>query len=483
MTKLTTAVADPRRTKIVCTLGPATDQPGMLERLVEAGLDVARFNFSHGRHAQHALRLEALRALSKKVRRPLTALADLQGPKIRTGRFACGPVQLERGARFTITAREVPGDGRIVSTTWREMPRHVKPGEPLLLCDGMLRLVVESVEGDDVHCRVEQGGEVSDNKGINLPGTAACGVALTEKDRADVRFILEAGFDLIALSFVTCAPDILELRTLLEGCAHPPAVVAKIEKPAALEHIDEIFGVVDGIMVARGDLGVEMAAEKVPAIQKRLIRGCVDRGIPVITATEMLETMTYNPRPTRAEASDVANAIEDGTDAVMLSGETAKGKFAAEAVAMMARIAREVDPSLSATGAARFGLAAGVSVGEAVAHAAAEVASTLGARLIVAYTESGSTARRIAKYRPRTPLAAISPHGWVCRRLALSWGVIAIRGPSVASLDDLPAQIDLLCAEHGLAEPGDLVVITAGAPLHVTGTTNTVRVHRVGEHD
>jgi pyruvate kinase len=474
------SVADPRRTKIVCTLGPATDAPGMLERLVSAGLDVARFNFSHGEHAHHKARLEQLRALAAKVRRPLTALADLQGPKIRTGRFAVSPVQLVAGARFTITARDVPGDTTIVSTTWRELPRHVMAGDSLLLCDGMIRLACDAVDGEDIHCRVEQGGELSDNKGINLPGTTARGVALTEKDRFDMRFILEHGFDVVALSFVTSAADVQELRKLMEGHPNPPAIVAKIEKPAAVANIDEIYGVVDGIMVARGDLGVELAAEKVPSIQKRLIRGCVDRGIPVITATEMLETMTYNPRPTRAEASDVANAIEDGTDAVMLSGETARGKFPAEAVSMMARIAREVDPSLSATGAARFA-PTGLSVDEAVAHAAAQVAQTIGASLIVAYTESGSTARRIAKYRPSTPMVAISPYGWVCRRLTLTWGVTAIEGPSVGSLDDLPARVDALCAEHGLARPGELVVITAGAPLHITGTTNTLRVHRVSE--
>lgn len=477
---MTTKAFDGRRTRIVATLGPASDSPAVLERLIDAGLDVARFNFSHGSYDAHQKRLDLLRDLANKAGRAVAAMADLQGPKIRTGRFPDGPVTLEPGQKFTITARDVPGSKTIVSNTWPELPRAVNPGDPVLLCDGLLRLKVEKVEGDDVHCVVEVGGEVSDNKGINLPGTTGRGVALTDKDRKDLEYILEAGFDFVALSFVTRPEDILELRELCSKAKNPPLLVAKIEKPKAVEVFDKILEVVDVVMVARGDLGVEAAPEKVPTIQKRIIRACVEAGKPVITATEMLESMTTNARPTRAEASDVANAIEDGTDAVMLSGESAKGKYPVEAVQMMARIAREVDPTLAATGGAKFHEDRSCCVDESVSHAAASIAATIGAKLIVAYTVSGSTARRIAKYRPATPLIAISPAAETCRKLAMTWGVRALEGPSVSNLDALPAAVDRLCAAYGLAQKGDTVVITVGAPLDVPGTTNTLRVHIIG---
>jgi pyruvate kinase len=475
-----------RRTKIVCTLGPATDPPGALEAVVAAGMDVARFNFSHGDPADHRRRLARLREIAAHTERPLAALADLQGPKIRTGRFASGPCRLDAGDRFTITARDVPGTREIVSTTWKDLPRHVRPGDILLVSDGLLRLRAERVDGEDVACVVEVGGEISDSKGINLPGGRAAGVALTAKDLGDLALILEAGFDLVALSFVQAPEDLRELRRRMADRASSgaapkaPAIVAKIEKPAAVERFDEILPEADAIMIARGDLGVELAPERVPAIQKRLIQACVQAGVPVITATEMLETMTTNPRPTRAEASDVANAIEDGTDAVMLSGETARGRYPVEAVQMMARICVEVDPQVTRASRSRFERARGPGIDDAVAHAAAETAADVGARLIVAYTMSGHTARLMSRYRPWTELVAIAPRAEVCRQLALSWGVRSVQGPLVASLDDLPGSVEALCLERSLAAAGDVIVITAGAPLARSGVTNCMRVHRLG---
>ena len=472
--------SEARQTKVVATLGPATDAPGVLERMVEAGLDVARFNLSHGNWDEHRRRLCLLRSISAKVRRPLAAMADLQGPKIRVGPIRGGSIRLEAGSRFTITSRDIEGNAQEVGTTLRGLEKGVRAGETILLHDGLIKLSVEEVKGEDLRCLVDIGGELGSHQGINLPNSELILETLTEKDRKDVGFILDEGFDLVALSFVRRAEDIAVLRSLVKGRTPALPIIAKIEKPQALEEIEEIIKVVDGVMVARGDLGVELSPELVPEAQKRIIRLCRRAGVPVITATEMLESMTVNPRPTRAEASDVANAIEDGTDAVMLSGETARGRYPVESVEMMTRICRTADAHLAAEDFLWRKPDAGLKVDDAIALAAAETATSVGASLIVAYTVSGHTARLVAKYRPKTPLVAICPRVEVSRSLALTWGVRAYEGPLLDSLDELPRQVEALCIERQIARPGDLVVITAGAPLMLTGVTNCLRIHRMG---
>ncbi|MCX5523430.1 pyruvate kinase [Streptomyces bobili] len=474
-----------RRAKIVCTLGPATDSYDRITSLVEAGMDVARFNLSHGGHAEHEERYHHVRKASDESGRSVGALADLQGPKIRLGHFAEGPVLLERGDVFTVTVEEgVAGDRRICGTTYAGLAEDVSAGERILVDDGKVCLEVTEVDGPRVHTRVIEGGVVSDHKGLNLPGVAVSVPALSKKDEEDLRWALRTGFDVIALSFVRSGRDILDVHRIMDEEGRRLPVIAKIEKPQAVENIDDIVAAFDGIMVARGDLGVEMPLEQVPIVQKRAIKLAKRNAKPVIVATQMLDSMIENSRPTRAEASDVANAVIDGTDAVMLSGETSVGKYAVETVRTMAKIVEAAEEDL---------LAAGLpplternkprTQGGAVARAAAEIGDFLGAKFLVAFTQSGDTARRLSRYRSPIPLLAFTPEPATRSQLNLSWGVETFLGPQVDSTDAMVDQVDELLLKYGRCEKGDAVVITAGSPPGVSGSTNLVRVHHVGEDD
>lgn len=472
------------RTKIVCTIGPASDSEDVLRRMLEAGMDVARLNLSHGTHEEHARRFETLRRLAEDGQRPLAILLDLQGPKIRTGRLAGGPLTLVSGRRVTLTTRDVPGSAELIPTTYQGLPNDVKPGDRILLDDGLMELRVVAVAGQDVECEVVTGGVLGEHKGINLPGVDISEPSLTEKDREDLEFGLELGVDFIALSFVRRPEDILDLRQILHQRRMDIPVIAKIEKPEAVENLDGILNMSGGVMVARGDLAIETSPELVPMLQKRIIAHAKGARVPVITATQMLESMTEHPRPTRAEASDVANAILDGTDAIMLSGETAVGKYPVESVAMMARIAEvaEKTPHVRRrlSPIPRGGPPVGVFA-NAAAFVAAETAENLHANAIIAFTTSGSSARLVSQYRPEVPILAATTTETACRRSALYWGVTPIRIPEVDSTDRMIQAADHAALEMGLVRPGDTIVIVAGTPVGSRGTTNLMKMHRVGE--
>jgi len=470
-----------KRTKIVCTLGPASSSDEVLRQLIGAGMDVARFNFSHGSHDGHGANLARLRRLADEAGRPIAALADLQGPKIRVGRFADGPVELVPGDRFVITIDDVPGDRHKVSTTYKELPKDVEPGEVILLADGLLELRAVEVTARDVVTEVVHGGPLSNNKGINLPQTRVSAPALTEKDRKDLEFAIEQGFDLVALSFVRKPQDLLDAQRVIHRSGTWIPVIAKIERAEAVEALDAIIDQSGGIMIARGDLGVELPPEQVPVIQKRILERCNARGVPVITATQMLESMIEHPRPTRAEASDVANAIFDGTDAVMLSGETASGKFPVEAVRIMHRIAETAEASHFDNIPNRYELDPFASVEDAVANASVRAADMLQAKMLAVYTVSGATAARVSKYRPKAPIYAMTCSDKAARRLCFHWGVTPLVVPVVEEFDKLFATVEETFGGMGLVHTGDVVVVTAGLPLARPGTTNTIKVHRI-EH-
>ncbi|MBD0419831.1 pyruvate kinase [Streptomyces sp. TRM S81-3] len=472
-----------RRAKIVCTLGPATDSYDQIKALVDAGMDIARFNFSHGTHAEHEARYRHVRKASDETGHSVGALADLQGPKIRLGRFTEGPVLLERGDTFTITVEEgVEGDRAGCSTTYPGLAADVTPGERILVDDGRVALQVTGIDGPRVHTEVVEGGMVSDHKGLNLPGVAVSVPALSKKDEDDLRWALRTGFDVIALSFVRSGRDILDVHRIMDEEGRRLPVIAKIEKPQAVENIDDIVAAFDGIMVARGDLGVEMPLELVPVVQKRAIKLARRNAKPVIVATQMLDSMIDNSRPTRAEASDVANAVIDGTDAVMLSGETSVGKHAIETVRTMARIVEASEEDLLARGLPPLTERNKPRTqGGAVARAAAEIGDFLGAKFLVAFTQSGDTARRLSRYRSPIPLLAFTPEPATRSQLNLTWGVETFLGPHVDSTDAMVDQVDELLTEYGRCRKGDVVIITAGSPPGVSGTTNLVRVHRIGE--
>ncbi|MET9257897.1 pyruvate kinase [Streptomyces sp. NPDC003717] len=472
-----------RRAKIVCTLGPATDSYDQIKDLVDAGMDVARFNFSHGTHAEHEERYHRVRKASDETGRSVGTLADLQGPKIRLGHFAEGPVLLERGDTFTITVEEgTAGDRHRCGTTYAGLAADVTPGERVLVDDGKVCLEVTGVEGPEVRTTVVEGGMVSDHKGLNLPGVAVSVPALSDKDEADLRWALRAGFDVIALSFVRSGRDIEDVHRIMDEEGRRLPVIAKVEKPQAVDAIEDIVAAFDGIMVARGDLGVEMPLEQVPIVQKRAVKLAKRNAKPVIVATQMLDSMIDNARPTRAEASDVANAIIDGTDAVMLSGETSVGKHAIETVRTMARIVEAAEEDILARGLPPLTERSKPRTqGGAVARAAAEIGDFLGARFLVAFSQSGDTARRLSRYRSPIPLLAFTPEPATRSQLNLSWGVETFLGPHVDSTDAMVAQVDELLIRYGRCEKGDVVIITAGSPPGVSGTTNLVRVHRIGE--
>ncbi len=468
-----------RRAKIVCTLGPATSSSERLSELIAAGMDVARFNLSHGSHELHKEVYDRVRAAAAEQGRAVGLLADLQGPKIRVGRFAEGPVRLGFGDVFTITTENVPGDREQVSTTYAGLPGDVSPGDTILVDDGRVVLEAISVEGPRVTTKVVVGGMISDNKGLNLPGVAVSAPALTEKDEEDLRWALRTGFDMIALSFVRSPEDADVVRRIMDEEAVRLPLLAKIEKPQAVERLEEIVDAFDGIMVARGDLGVELPLEQVPLVQKRAIELCREKAHPVIVATQMLDSMMSSPRPTRAEVSDVANAVMDGADAVMLSGETSVGSHPVEAVATMARIACAVE---EASLQARHHLERmPETTGGAIARAAAEVGAIVGAKALVAFTMSGDTARRLARYRSPIQLLAFTSAPEVRGQLALSWGVETFQVPFVHHTDDMVRQVESALLSLGHCEKGDKVVIAAGSPSGSAGSTNFLRVHVIGQ--
>ncbi|MEW2514862.1 pyruvate kinase [Streptomyces sp. NPDC046870] len=474
-----------RRAKIVCTLGPTTDSYDQIKALVEAGMDVARFNLSHGTHAEHEERYRRVRKAADETGRSVGILADLQGPKIRLGRFTEGPVLLERDDTFTITVEEgVDGDRHHCGTTHAGLAADVTPGERILVDDGKVCLEVTDVDGPRVHTRVVEGGVVSDHKGLNLPGVAVSVPALSKKDEDDLRWALRTGFDVIALSFVRNGDDVVDVHRIMADEGRRLPVIAKIEKPQAVADLEGIVAAFDGLMVARGDLGVEMPLEQVPIVQKRAVKLAKRNAKPVIVATQMLDSMIENSRPTRAEASDVANAVLDGTDAVMLSGETSVGKYPVETVRTMAKIVEAAEEGM---------LAAGLpplternkprTQGGAVARAAAEMGDFLGAKFLVAFTQSGDTARRLSRYRSPIPLLAFTPEPATRSQLSLTWGAETFLGPHVDSTDAMVDQVDELLLKYGRCQKGDVVVITAGSPPGVSGSTNMVRVHHIGEDD
>jgi pyruvate kinase len=474
---------DFRRNKIVATVGPACSSQEMLLALMEAGADVFRLNFSHGQHAELAETVSLIRELSRNRRRAVAILGDLQGPKIRTGMMRGDAMILAAGQAVMITTAEVLGEKGIIPTTYRALPKDVRCGDRILLDDGLLELRVVKIDGDDVHCLVLVGGVLKNRKGMNLPGVAVSAPALTEKDLVDLEFCTDQELDYIALSFVRSAADVVQLKDLLYQRQAKIKVIAKIEKPQAVEAFSEILQASDGIMVARGDLGVEINPEKVPLIQKHIIRQCNLAGKPVITATQMLESMVHSPRPTRAETSDVANAILDGTDAVMLSAETASGKYPCEAVAMMVKVAEDVegDPQLRERIFPYLATQNGYhSLPEAIGQAACQVAESVKAAAILAFTQTGSTAALVAKYRPAVPVYAVTPSQAVRRRMALYAGVRSIRVDIEGDTEAQIRSVEAAVLEAGVLHKGDVVVITMGSPVSDPGTTNLLKIHRLG---
>ncbi len=468
-----------RRAKIVATLGPATSSPETLRRLVDAGLDVARLNLSHGTHDDHRASLANLRQAAADANRAVGVLADLQGPKIRVGTFPDGPVELAADDEFTITIEDVPGDRQRVSTTYKGLPSDVRPGDRVLIDDGRVVLECTKTTSTEVHTRVIFGGTVSNHKGLNLPGVAVSVPALTDKDEADLRWALAQGVDMVALSFVRSPADAEECHRIMDEEGVTVPLIAKIEKPQAVERLQDIIEVFDGVMVARGDLGVELPLENVPMVQKRAVERCRDKAKPVIVATQMLESMISAPRPTRAEASDVANAVLDGADAVMLSGETSVGQYPIETVETMARIVSAAEQE--SLRASHILNRVPETTGGAIARAAAEIGATVGAKALVAFTMSGETARRLARYRSPIPLLAFTTEAETRGRLCLTWGTESNQVPWVDNTDDMVRQVENELLQLGDYHKGDKVVIVAGSPPGTTGSTNSLRVHRLGD--
>ncbi|SFD49482.1 pyruvate kinase [Streptomyces aidingensis] len=471
-----------RRSKIVCTLGPAVDSADQLKNLIEAGMNVARFNMSHGSHAEHEERFHRLRAAGRETGREIGTLFDLQGPKIRLATFAEGPVELVRGDTFVITTEDVPGDKTICGTTYKGLPGDVAKGDPVLINDGNVALQVTEVDGSRVHTIVIEGGVVSDHKGINLPGAAVNVPALSEKDITDLEFALGLGCDMVALSFVRSATDVRDVHQVMDRVGRRVPVIAKVEKPQALENMEEVVLAFDGVMVARGDLAVEYPLEKVPMVQKRLIEMCRRNAKPVIVATQMMESMITNSRPTRAEASDVANAILDGTDAVMLSAESSVGQYPIETVRTMSRIVEAAEQELLSKGLQP--LVQGKkprTQGGSVARAAAEMADFLFAKALVAFTKSGDTARRLSRYRAAQPILAFTTEEATARQLSLSWGVECFVVPHANNTDEMVQLVDRELLRLNRWQEDDVMIMTAGSPPGVVGTTNMVRVLHLGK--
>ena len=472
-----------RKTKIVCTLGPSTQDDKILKRLMLEGLDVARFNFSHGTHDSHRENFNRVDRLRKELDLPVAALLDTKGPEVRVCQFKEGKIRLNKGETFTLTSRDVEGTQEIVSVTYKNLPNDVEEGSRILLDDGLIELIVEKiVDGTDIVCKIMNDGDLSNNKGVNLPDTRLSMPYLSEKDRSDIIFGIETGYDFIAASFVRCAEDVLEIRKILEehNC-HTIRIISKIENQEGVDNIDEIIRVSDGIMVARGDMGVEIPGEEVPAIQKMIIKKTVAAGKQVITATQMLDSMMKNPRATRAEISDVANAIYDGTSAIMLSGETAAGAYPVEAVQTMVRIALKTEADIDYV--KRFNEKGGdvaSNVTSAISHATCDTAHDLNAAAIVTVTKSGRTARMISKFRPNCPILGCTTSESVYRHMSLMWGVKPLLMSEKQESEDLFSEALKVAEATGMVNKGELVVITSGLPLGVTGTTNMIKVDVIG---
>ncbi len=472
-----------RKTKIVCTIGPASESVENLTKLVNAGMNVMRLNFSHGDFEEHGGRIKNIREVTKNTGKNVAILLDTKGPEIRTGKLKVEPIELVQDETIILTTEEILGDKDRISITYDNLPNDVSVGSTILIDDGLIGLTVTDIKGTEIHCHIVNGGTIKSKRGVNVPGVKITLPGITEKDANDIVFGIEQGVDFIAASFVRKASDVLEIRELLEkhNASHIQ-IISKIENQEGVDNLDEILEVSDGLMVARGDLGVEIPAEEVPLVQKAMIKKCNRVGKPVITATQMLDSMQRNPRPTRAEASDVANAIFDGTDAIMLSGESAAGKYPEESVKTMARIAERAESALEYREIfLKQSQAQQTSVTEAISQAVANSALDLDAKAIVTATESGYTARMVSKYRPKAPIIAVTTNPQVIRRLMLIWGVIPVLGKEAANTDEMIEQAIDSSVNAGLVNVGDLVVITAGVPVGRTGTTNLIKVHHVGE--
>jgi pyruvate kinase len=472
-----------RKTKIVCTLGPATDRDGVLREMLLAGMNVARFNFSHGSHEEHKKRLDGLKALRTELGLPVAAMLDTKGPEIRLKSFANGTVQLHTGDEFTLTTRDVTGDETCCAVTCAELAQDVKSGDTILLDDGLVRLTVLETDAADIRCRVENDGVMKNNKGVNVPGVQLSMPYMSARDREDILFGVEQGFDYIAASFVRSAADVREIRRILDAEKSTIRIIAKIENQEGVSNLAEILSVADGVMVARGDMGVEIDFTEIPVIQKDMIAQCIACGKPVITATQMLDSMMENPRPTRAEITDVANAIYDGTSAIMLSGETAAGKYPVEAVQTMRAIALRTESDINYAKRMRMHAAeqtSRLSIAAATAHAACTTAIDVGADAVITVSTSGRTAQLVSRFHPATPIIACLLNEQMQRQMALYWGVTPLMMPMASNTDELVEQAITVSEQAGLVRQGDLVVLTAGVPVGVSGTTNMIQVHMVG---
>lgn len=470
-----------RKTKIVCTMGPATDREGVLLELIRSGMDVARFNFSHGSHEEQEKRMEMLRKLRQQCDRPVAMLLDTKGPEIRTGCFEEGKAALEQGQQFTLTCREVMGNSDIVSVTYPNLYEDEKPGNRILIDDGLIELIVEEVKGEDIICKVINGGVISDHKGVNVPNVHINLPYMSEKDKEDIRFGIEQGVDFVAASFARTADDVKRVRWFLDdNGGNDINIIAKIENAEGVEHIDEIIEVADGIMVARGDMGVEVPDEDVPVIQKMIIKKVYEAGKQVITATQMLDSMMKNPRPTRAETADVANAIYDGTSAIMLSGETAAGDHPVESLQTMVRIAERIEQDIDYR-KRFFGheRKANPDITDAICHATCTTAHDLNARAIITVTKSGRSARMISRYRPYCDIIGCAITEKVSRQLNMSWGVTPVLLEEKEEVFELFDYATAACREKGLVAAGDVAVFTSGVPIGISGTTNMIKVQVV----
>jgi len=472
-----------RKTKIVCTLGPATNDKETIKKVVNAGMNVARMNFSHGDHEEHKQRIDLVKDVEKETGKNVGLMLDTKGPEIRTGEMKGDKIQLEADTELVISKADVEGTTEKISVSYKELAQDMEIGNKILIDDGLIELEVTEIDGDDLVTRVVNGGEIGSRKGVNLPGVKVSLPALTEKDISDIRFGVTQGIHFIAASFVRKANDVIEIRKILEESGDEDVfIIAKIENQEGVENLDSILEVADGIMVARGDLGVEIPAEKVPIVQKIMIKKCNEASKPVITATQMLDSMIRNPRPTRAEASDVANAIYDGTDATMLSGESAAGKYPVESVKTMAQIAQEVENSESYKDkfAGKYEFAAD-SVTSAISLATCQTSEELGAEAIITSTGSGLTARTVSKYRPQTPIIAVTPNKRVLHQLAMTWGVSPLLAARSTTTDEMMDNAISTAVDHNLIKEGDLVTITAGTPVGISGTTNLIKIDVVGK--
>jgi len=471
-----------RKTKIICTIGPASDNEAIFESLVLKGANAIRLNFSHGSYEEHGRRINIAKKLREKHKIPLSIILDTKGPEIRLGSFSIEPIELREGQPFTLTTREVDGNDSIATVNYKALPKDVKTGDKILLDDGLIELKVDNVNDTDIYCTVINSGLISSHKSINVPGVSIQLPSITQKDIDDIVFGIENGIDTIAASFIRRAEDILEIKKILENNnADDVQIIAKIENQEGINNLDDIITVADGIMIARGDLGVEIPTEDVPVVQKAIIVKCRDAGKPVIIATQMLDSMIRNPRPTRAEATDVANAIYEGADATMLSGETASGKYPLEALSTMIRIIERVEQSLNCDTPLYDRFISSLSITNAISHATCTIARDLGAKAIITATKSGYTARMVAKYRPIAPIIATTMSRIVYNKLSIVWGVVPFIAPQMQDTDEMIEQSVNIAMQSDIIASGDLLVITAGVPVGVSGTTNLIKVHIAGD--